>query len=64
LTIECVHEIGHLRGAVHCTLPGCVMNFSGSVEEIDLTSAVPCDDCRPTVLPAAKPTQISRSIKL
>lgn len=45
LLTEAVHEIGHLRGAVHCSTPGCVMNFSGAVEEIDLKRFRPCVDC-------------------
>ena len=43
---EAVHEAGHLWGAVHCREPGCVMNFSGVVEEIDLKGAQFCDSCR------------------
>jgi archaemetzincin len=42
---EAVHECGHLLGAVHCRIPGCVMQFSGAVEEIDLKSRWPCTDC-------------------
>lgn len=45
LLIECVHECGHLLGAVHCRVPGCVMQFSGVVEEIDLKSEQPCAAC-------------------
>ena len=42
---EAVHECGHLFGAVHCSEPGCVMQFSGAVEEIDLKSERLCPDC-------------------
>lgn len=45
LLTESVHEIGHLLGAIHCKVPGCVMNFSGAVEEIDLKTPVPCASC-------------------
>ena len=45
LVKEAVHECGHLLGAVHCSQPGCVMQFSGAVEEIDLKSARLCPDC-------------------
>ena len=45
LLTETVHEFGHLLGAVHCSTPGCVMTFSGAVEEIDLKSPDPCHDC-------------------
>jgi len=42
---EASHECGHLLGAVHCRVPGCVMQFSGSVEEIDLKESWPCPEC-------------------
>jgi len=45
LVKEASHEVGHLFGAVHCRTPGCVMQFSGAVEEIDLKNAWPCPDC-------------------
>lgn len=45
LLTETVHELGHLHGAVHCATPGCVMTFSGAVEEIDLKSPEPCSAC-------------------
>ena len=45
LLIECVHECGHLLGAIHCRIPGCVMRFSGVVEEIDLKTERPCEAC-------------------
>lgn len=42
---EAAHECGHLYGAVHCRQLECVMRFSSAVEEIDLKSARPCEDC-------------------
>jgi archaemetzincin len=42
---EAAHECGHLFGAVHCQRQGCVMQFSGVVEEIDLKDAAPCPEC-------------------
>jgi len=45
LVKEAAHECGHLFGAVHCPNPGCVMQFSGAVEEIDLKDASPCPEC-------------------
>ena len=42
---EAAHECGHLFGAVHCQRAGCVMQFSGVVEEIDLKAATPCPEC-------------------
>jgi archaemetzincin len=45
LVKEASHECGHLFGAVHCRNPGCVMQFSGAVEEIDLKGPHPCPEC-------------------
>ncbi|MCS7109899.1 MAG: archaemetzincin family Zn-dependent metalloprotease [Candidatus Caldarchaeum sp.] len=42
---EAVHETGHLLGLLHCTTPGCVMNFSNSVPEVDLKQDTPCRRC-------------------
>ena len=43
---EVTHELGHALGLGHCTTPGCVMNFSNSVKEVDAKSAYFCDSCR------------------
>lgn len=32
---EALHELGHTYGLVHCLTPGCVMNSSTYVEDID-----------------------------
>jgi len=42
---ECVHELGHAFGLVHCADFGCVMHASTSVEEVDLKPAGFCGRC-------------------
>jgi archaemetzincin len=43
---ECVHELGHTFGLVHCGTPGCVMSRSGNVRAIDAKGARLCRVCR------------------
>lgn len=43
---EAVHELGHTFGLIHCTEPGCVMNSSTYVENIDQKSAEFCSLCQ------------------
>ena len=43
---EITHEMGHVFGLEHCTTPGCVMNFSNSLYEVDLKSEDFCESCR------------------
>lgn len=45
-TKECLHELGHTFGLLHCRQPGCVMRSSTYVEEIDTKSESFCDACR------------------
>ncbi|MDH3197348.1 MAG: archaemetzincin family Zn-dependent metalloprotease [Candidatus Krumholzibacteria bacterium] len=45
LVKECLHELGHTFGLVHCEDYGCVMHGSTSVEEIDLKGAKYCVQC-------------------
>lgn len=42
---EVTHEMGHVFGLKHCTIPGCVMNFSNSLYEVDLKSENFCPKC-------------------
>lgn len=42
---ECVHELGHSFGLVHCDFYGCVMHASGTVDEVDVKGAVFCERC-------------------
>ena len=46
LTTECVHELGHTFGLVHCHTPRCAMGRSPSIREVDLKSPVLCPECR------------------
>jgi archaemetzincin len=42
---ECVHELGHTFGLVHCSFYGCVMHTSATVDEVDLKAATFCGHC-------------------
>ena len=46
LVKECVHEIGHTYGLVHCALATCVMTRSASVRAVDAKRAQLCPECR------------------
>ena len=43
---ECLHELGHTFGLVHCDRPSCVMSRSNSVVDVDAKRPVFCRDCR------------------
>ncbi len=43
---EATHELGHTYGLYHCHKPGCVMNSSTYVEDIDEKSVLFCSDCQ------------------
>ncbi|WP_448588539.1 archaemetzincin family Zn-dependent metalloprotease [Thermocrinis sp.] len=47
---EINHELGHTFGLLHCPTPGCVMNFSNSVLEVDRKSKDFCERCRTKLL--------------
>lgn len=42
---EVIHELGHTYGLIHCHHPGCVMNSSTYVEDIDQKDASFCSSC-------------------
>ena len=42
---ECIHELGHAFGLVHCDAYDCVMHVSTTVDEVDLKSSAFCDRC-------------------
>ncbi len=46
---EAVHELGHTFGLRHCINPGCAMNASTYVEDIDLKEAYYCRECEGVV---------------
>jgi archaemetzincin len=43
---ECVHELGHAMGLLHCSVPRCAMSRSASVRDVDVKSGGLCDGCR------------------
>ncbi len=44
---EVIHELGHTFGLKHCHIPGCVMNSSTYVEDIDQKGLELCAKCKP-----------------
>jgi predicted Zn-dependent protease len=46
LVKECVHELGHTFGLIHCGLPRCAMARSPSLVEVDAKASTLCGDCR------------------
>lgn len=42
---ECIHEMGHAFGLVHCTFYDCVMHASSTVDEVDVKGAEFCGHC-------------------
>ncbi len=43
---EIIHELGHTFGLIHCHVPGCVMQASTYVEDIDQKSHHLCHACK------------------
>jgi archaemetzincin len=50
---EAAHELGHTYGLRHCQNHQCVMQFSNSVEEVDLKPSTYCGRCS-EMLPALR----------
>jgi archaemetzincin len=45
LAKECVHELGHTFGLIHCDRAGCVMTRSVNVLDVDAKTVSFCEDC-------------------
>lgn len=43
---ECVHELGHIFGFVHCPNKECVMHFSNILSDTDIKAKIFCGTCR------------------
>jgi archaemetzincin len=43
---ECVHELGHIFGFVHCPNIECVMRFSNTLSDTDVKGKSFCGTCR------------------
>ncbi len=43
---ECVHELGHTYGLIHCRSPRCAMSRSSSLLDVDAKGSGLCPDCR------------------
>ncbi len=43
---ECVHELGHTFGLVHCRTAGCAMARSASLRDVDVKTPHLCGECR------------------
>ncbi|MFI5179998.1 MAG: archaemetzincin family Zn-dependent metalloprotease [Thermoanaerobaculia bacterium] len=46
LVKECVHEVGHTLGLIHCRAPGCAMARSASLRDVDAKTGRLCPECR------------------
>jgi archaemetzincin len=46
ITKECLHELGHTFGLLHCQKPTCVMARSVNLVQVDAKDPELCHDCR------------------
>lgn len=46
LTKECIHELGHTFGLLHCPSPRCVMARSVNLVQVDAKDPSLCHDCQ------------------
>lgn len=46
LVKECIHEVGHTFGLIHCRAPGCAMARSASLRDVDAKTGRLCPECR------------------
>ncbi len=46
LVKECVHELGHTFGLIHCRAAGCAMARSASLRDVDAKTGRLCPECR------------------
>ncbi len=46
LAVEAHHELGHVYGLGHCATPGCAMQFSATVADVDSKRPSYCEHCR------------------
>jgi archaemetzincin len=46
LAKECIHELGHTFGLIHCDTEGCVMTRSVNIAAVDAKQPQLCADCR------------------
>lgn len=42
---ECLHELGHAYGLIHCQHPECVMRLSNTVHDVDMKGRTMCKAC-------------------
>jgi archaemetzincin len=61
LAKECVHELGHAMGLLHCSEPRCAMSRSASVRDVDVKTGGLCDGCRARLRDPPAPPRPPRS---
>ncbi len=42
---ECLHELGHTYGLIHCRIPECVMYLSTTIHDVDRKARTMCRGC-------------------